>query len=319
MSRHTLSLAVAALLATASLVACSKQDATAPAAAETATETAPAATPAPAASEDAHPFMIGALQAYALRDGTIDKANDGKTFALGHPVEDVAAVLAGAGLPTDVFHLGVNPLLVQAGERVLLFDTGAGDAPWAQAGRLQAALAAAGFSAGQVTDIFISHAHGDHVGGLLDAAGAPAFANAVVHLSAPEWAALQADADAAALASAIGPKVQAFAPGASLVDGVVTAVPVDGHTAGHSAYEIASGEQRLLYIGDTAHHAVVSLQHPDWTIVFDGDAPLAEASRRALLQRAADQDLALYAVHFPFPGLGRVQARDGGFAWVPAP
>ena len=96
----------------------------------------------------------------------------------------------------------------------------------------------------------------------------------------------------------------------------VTAVPVKGHTPGHSAYEIASGADRLLYIGDSAHHSVISVQKPDWTVEFDGDAPTAQASRRALLQRAADQNLRLYAVHFPYPGLGHVQARGDGFVWI---
>ena len=94
-------------------------------------------------------------------------------------------------------------------------------------------------------------------------------------------------------------------------------MPVNGHTPGHSAYEIASGADRLLYIGDSAHHFVISVQKPDWTVEFDGDAPIAQASRRALLQRAADQNLRLYAVHFPYPGVGRVKAQGDGFVWIP--
>ena len=52
------------------------------------------------------------------------------------------------------------------------------------------------------------------------------------------------------------------------------------------------------------------------TLPYDTNAPLAQTSRRALLQRAADGDLRLYSVHFPFPGLGRVKAQDGSFVWV---
>ena len=107
-----------------------------------------------------------------------------------------------------------------------------------------------------------------------------------------------------------------FAPGAEVIPGVVTAVAVDGHTPGHSAYDIHSGAEHLLYIGDTAHHHVVSVQRPEWTVQYDTNAPLAQTSRRALLQRAADGDLRLYSVHFPFPGLGRVKAQDGSFVWV---
>jgi glyoxylase-like metal-dependent hydrolase (beta-lactamase superfamily II) len=90
-----------------------------------------------------------------------------------------------------------------------------------------------------------------------------------------------------------------------------------GHTPGHSAFLIGSGNDRLLYIGDTAHHIVVSMQEPDWTIAFDEDEAMAERQRRTLLQRAVDENLRTYAVHFPFPGLGRVQAKDTAFAWAP--
>jgi len=129
--------------------------------------------------------------------------------------------------------------------------------------------------------------------------------------------ALKQRPDAAALAGAIEAKVATFEPDAVVIPGVVTAVAVDGHTPGHSAYEIASGDAKLLYVGDTVHHHVVSVRRPQWTVQFDGDASLAEASRAALLKRAADGNLRLYAVHFPFPGLGRIQAGDDGFTWVP--
>jgi glyoxylase-like metal-dependent hydrolase (beta-lactamase superfamily II) len=286
-------------------------------------QTAATATPAPPASEATQPashpdvfrFRIGALEAAALKDGDIDAANDGKTFGVGQPTDQVGAVLTAAGQPADVLHLSIQPLLVRSGTRILLFDTGAADASFARAGRLPASLRAAGVEPEQVTDVFLSHRHPDHAGGLLTREGTPAFPNATIHLAAPEWQALQDDGDAAPLVAAIAPKVAAFQPGAVLLPGVVTAVAMDGHTPGHSAYEIASGDERLLYIGDSAHHFVVSVQRPEWTVQYDANAPLAQTRRRALLQLAADDDLRVYAVHFPFPGLGRVRARDASFVW----
>lgn len=199
---------------------------------------------------------------------------------------------------------------------VLLFDVGAGDADFADAGRLRTSLRAAGLGPEQVSDIFVSHAHGDHVGGLLDGAGQAVFESATVHLSAPEWQALQEDASNAALAAAITPRVEAFAPGSGILPGV-TAVEVEGHTPGHSAFEIVDGDARLLYIGDAAHHFAVSVQRPQWTIAFDGDAPTAEANRANLLARVADSGMTIASPHFPFPGLGHIVRRDQGFAWAP--
>lgn len=313
MNRTALSVSLAALLV--ALSACGKQaDTPTPVSAAPATTSAPA----PAAAQgEVFRFRIGTLDAIALKDGEIDVANDGRTFGVGQPTEATAALLAGAGLPTDALHLSIQPLLVRSGTRVLLFDTGAGGATWARAGRLQDALRRAGVEPGQVTDVLISHAHPDHIGGLLASDGTPAFANATVHLSAPEWDALKAKADAATLVAAIGPKVATFAPGANVIADVVTAVPVEGHTPGHCAFEIASGNERMLYLGDTAHHYVVSVQRPEWTVEYDGDPVAAQASRRATLQRAADGNLRVYAVHFPFPGIGHVKREGDGFTWVP--
>ncbi len=307
---------LAAALATA-FVGCA--DTAAPVVTQAADETAAAAVaPTPESSADVHRFRIGTLDAAVLRDGDIQVPNDGSVVGMGHPKAEIDALLDAAGVPTDVVRLSVQALLVRSGDRVLLFDTGAGDAAFADAGRLPQSLRAAGVEPAQVTDILISHAHADHVGGLLDADGTPVFANATVHLSAPEWQALQADAANATLAAAIAPRVDAFAPGAEVLPGV-TAVAVDGHTPGHSAFEIVDGDARLLYIGDSAHHHVVSVQRPRWSIQFDGDAAVAESSREALLARVADSGVTVQSPHFPFPGLGHVERREDSFAWVPQP
>ncbi|HEV7352055.1 MAG TPA: MBL fold metallo-hydrolase [Brevundimonas sp.] len=283
-----------------------------------------ACSPAPEATEpdsaaavtspDVYAFTIGDFQAFALRDGGLSVPNDGSTLAMGEPKADVDALLTRAGLSADTLDLSIQPLLVRAGERVVLFDTGAAGQMGTE-GKLPASLAAAGVNPDQVTDVLISHGHGDHVGGLVRD-GALAFPNAAIRMSADEWAALQADTAMAGLVQVIRPKIETFAAGAEVLPGV-QAVDIDGHTPGHSGFEIVSGADRLLYIADTMHHQVISVQRPTWTIAFDGDEAVAEASRQALLARAADQNARVYAFHFPFPGLGRIERREGDFVWTP--
>src|SRR5690606_33975119 len=106
---------------------------------------------------DVHRFSIGSLQAAVLRDGGISVPNDGTVIAMGEDKAEVDALLAAAGVATDPLQLSIQGLLVQGGERVILFDTGIGAAEWADGGRLLQSLQAAGVEPEQVTDVFISH------------------------------------------------------------------------------------------------------------------------------------------------------------------
>lgn len=286
----------------------------------------PTATSTPVTTENFHRFEIGALHAVALRDGSLSEPNDGHSFIVGQTTQDVAALLNAAHLPTDQLSFSIQPLYVDAGARKLLFDTGVGNG-LPSGGQLQASIRWAGVDPTSITDIFISHAHGDHVDGLITAAGALAFPNATIHISAAEWAHLrsfsQADAsrriipDVHSLVTAMTPKVATFAPGAALIPGLVTAVDIKGHTPGHSAYRITSGDQSLLFIGDTLHHSIISVQRPSWRNAFDEDSATAAQSREAFVAQAATTRQRLYGGHFPFPGLGRIEKHGEETDWVP--
>jgi glyoxylase-like metal-dependent hydrolase (beta-lactamase superfamily II) len=263
-------------------------------------------------SDPVHEFKIGRLEAASLWDGGFVIPNNGRMIGTDEGAAKVAEVLKAAGVPTETLALSVNILLLKTPGRVWLFDTGNG--PKAD-GKLMESLTAAGVQPAQVTDVVISHSHGDHVNGLLTATDAPAFPRAKIRMTAAEWAHMKAQPSLAATVRALEPQVETFAPGARLSP-EVTAVEIRGHTPGHSGYVIESNGQRLLAIGDTAHHYIVSVREPEFTIQFDADAPTAEASRRALLHRAADQKLSVFAPHFPYPGLGAVRPEGDGFAWV---
>jgi len=305
---------IVSLLAASALTACSKTAEEPP---------APAAPPAPAVesppapkSENVQGFVIGEFSAMALSDGSLELPNDNKVFGVGRTPEEVAAVLSANGLPTDKLKLTIQPLLVKTSDRVLLFDTGAGALFGPGTGELAKSFAEAGVDPQSVTDIFISHSHGDHVGGLVNAEGKLAFPNATIHLSKPEWAHMSGQDQYKALNAAMQPKVDAFAPGADLIPGVVTAVEIKGHTPGHSGYRISSGADTLLYVGDSMHHYVVSVQKPEWTIAFDGDSATASKSRADLIAQSAANGQRIYAVHFPFPGVGKFEKRGDGSVWV---
>jgi glyoxylase-like metal-dependent hydrolase (beta-lactamase superfamily II) len=259
---------------------------------------------------EAKSFQVGKLKLTVLHDAQYVVPNDAKTFGVDVTPAAMSDVLRAAGAPTDRITLSVNVLLVHDGRRVVLIDTGLG--PKAH-GSLMASLAEAKVSPKAVTDILITHTHGDHTGGLLDENGHLAFPKATIRMASAEWAWMQKTGPQE-FVKAISERVRTFEPGAQVAPGV-TAVALDGHTPGHVGYEIVSGDSHLLDVGDMVHSSIVSLEKPQWTLQFDSDSPLAKTTRHDTLARLAHDQQLVYAPHFPFPGVGHVVANGDGFAW----
>ena len=264
-----------------------------------------------AAPAAAQAFQVGKLPLWTLQSAHYVVANDGKTFGVDADPAQVAKVLQAAGAPTDHISLSVDGLLVKDRDRLLLIDVGL---PEAYHGGIVASLKQAGFEPAAVTDVLITHPHMDHVGGLVTAAGKPAFPNAAVRLPVADWEYLQQQSPD--LAKVIAAQVKTFEPGATLAPGV-KAVPLPGHTPGHTGYLVVSGKSRLLDIGDLAHSSIVSLAKPRWTVGFDNDAKVAKATRLRELAALAKSGELVFAPHFPFPGLGHIKAAGDGFSWEP--
>lgn len=257
---------------------------------------------------EARSFKLGAFTLVALHDAQFNPPNDGKIFGLGVGPAAVTQVLEAAGAPTDHITLSVDALLVKTGQQVVLIDTGVG-------GALQGSLKLAKVKPDSVTDILITHAHPDHIGGLV-IKGALAFPNAKIRMAAAEWSWLQGQAENADLVKVITPKVETFEPGTEVVPGI-TAIDLKGHTPGHSGYEIVSGKDHLLDFGDTAHSSIISLAKPTWHISFDNDQDLGEQNRVAELTKLAKNQETIFAPHFPFPGVGKIENQGDHFVWKP--
>lgn len=275
---------------------------------------------------------IGTLHVTALFDGTVRL---GRQALVGIEPGAVTRLLDGRYIPEDAQGLqtAVNAYLVQEGERLTLVDAGTAQCFGPGLGQILGNLRAAGYDPADVDDVLLTHAHPDHMCGLLDPDGKPAFPAATVWLSqadagywldpASEASAPQAMRGAFGMArAAVAPykaanRLRTFAAGQPL-PGHVTALDTHGHTPGHVSYRFDSQGQSLLVWGDVLHYHGVQFAQPDVAFEFDSDYPAAVASRRAMLENATAGAWWVAGAHLPFPGLGHVRREGAAYAWVPA-
>jgi glyoxylase-like metal-dependent hydrolase (beta-lactamase superfamily II) len=274
-------------------------------------------------------MMLGDFEVTALSDGT---AAFPVSKLLTHTTPaKVQRALARAYLK-DPVETSVNGYLINTGAKLVLIDTGAAGLFGPTLGNLLANLKAAGYQPEQVDQVYITHLHPDHVGGLM-VGDKLAFPNAVVRADkhdADFWLS-QANMDAApkeaksffqgAMAS-LNPYVTAgkfkpFDGDTELVPGV-KAIATRGHTPGHSTYVVESNGQKLVLWGDLMHVAAVQFANPSVTIQFDTDSKAAAVQRKKAYADAAKHGYWVAAAHLTFPGIGHLRAEGKGYMWVPA-
>ncbi len=287
---------------------------------------------APAAKAQApgwYRMTLGDFEVTALSDGTVP-LHVKKLLTNTTPVR-VDALLKRAFL-ADPVETSVNAYLVNTGAKLVLIDTGAGNLFGPTLGTLVTNLRAAGYQPEQVDEIYVTHMHPDHVGGLV-AGDKPAFPNATVRADrrdAEFWLA-QATLDAApesdkgfvrGAMAAVNPYVDAgrfkpFDGAGELVPGI-RAVPTYGHTKGHTMYVVESKGERLAVLGDLMHVAAVQFPEPAVTIQFDTDPKMAAIQRKRVYADSAVRRQWLAVAHLPFPGIGHIRADGRGYVYVPA-
>jgi glyoxylase-like metal-dependent hydrolase (beta-lactamase superfamily II) len=259
-----------------------------------------------------HRTSVGSIEVTVLQAGAAIRTADelGQIFASA-PAE---ALIEAAPEPLE---WSFNLLLVRVGEEVLLADTGFAFGP---GGPMQATgelLAEAGVAPADITGVVITHAHGDHVGGLLNG-DVPAFPAANLFISSAELnSPMQENARSAidAYSERIVPLGDADAVYAAQGDSV-TLIPAPGHTPGHSGLRLESGGNRMDALVDTLH-SEVQLAHPEWSPRFDADPALAERTRRTLLAECAESGRRVHFFHLAFPGIGYVEPRGAAYSWRP--
>ena len=287
-----------------------------------------AAAPMVKTSPGYYRMMLGDFEITALSDGTVGLPVD-KLLTNIAPAA-VAKALAKAHL-TNPVETSVNGYLINTGAKLILVDTGAAGLFGPTLGKLVANLKAAGYQPEQVDEVYLTHMHPDHAGGLM-AGDKLAFPNAVVRADkhdADFWLS-QANLDKAqadvkgefqgAMAS-LNPyvkagKFQPFDGDTDLVPGV-KAVANYGHTPGHTLYVVESRGQKLVLWGDLMHVAAAQFENPAVTIKYDTDSKAAAAQRKKAYRDAAKQGYLVASAHLSFPGIGHLRAEGKGYVWLP--
>ena len=284
------------------------------------------ATPKPGAAAH-HRFALGSRDISVLSDGHLVVPAD--VLAGNVSQAEVRSFLATRAVGPERVYFAINVALVRTGDDYLLIDAGSGGTWEPTAGKLADSLEVAGVKPEQISKVVLTHAHPDHIWGLIDELDdSLRFPRAQYVVAAREfdfWTLGEAAkltgpvegiaAGARRVFKAIEARTIRIRPGDEVAPGIV-AVDTAGHTPGHISLLITSGSNKLLITADAVQNAHIALAHPDWQPRADMDGLRAAASRRRLLDMAATDKLLVLCYHIPFPGLGRVERKGSAFAWV---
>ncbi|CAI2527680.1 MBL fold metallo-hydrolase [Serratia liquefaciens] len=273
-------------------------------------------------------IMLGSYEVTALSDGVLRLPVD--KLLLNSSPKQIETALAEhhQGLPVVT---SVNAYLINTGSKLILIDTGAGSLLGEGLGKLVANLEAAGYQPQQVGEIYLTHMHPDHLGGLTQN-GKAAFPNAVVRAGQQDadfWlsesrlkqASPKEKASFENVIAALKPYQAAghfktFSNDGELSPGI-SAFAAHGHTPGHSIYLVESQGRKLLLVGDLIHVAAVQFAHPRVAISFDKDAKAAVAQRLRVFSDSAQRRVLVGGPHLSFPGLGYLNKQGEGYDWIP--
>lgn len=277
-------------------------------------------------------FKLGAFEGTVISDGPIPIGDAKPEMFKGMSKEDIDRELAANFLSPSNVTLEQNALVINTGDKLVLFDTGVGvfKAFGDKTGRLLSNLKAAGIDPKDVDAVVVTHAHPDHCWGLTDTDHALNFPNAQIYMTEADlkfWTD-EGKRSIPMVGGFIDPTRATLLPhrerivfvkdGQEILPGIhVIATP--GHTVGHTSYMITSQGQSLFNTADIVHHHVLLVQNPKIEFGFDTDPKQGVATRIRMFEMLAAQKTMILAYHFPWPGIGHIAKRGDGFHYTPAP
>lgn len=276
-------------------------------------------------------IMVGDFEVIALSDGANKRLVEQQLQLLYGNKEQIKDLLVRA-YPNEQIETTVNAFLINTGAKLVLIDAGNGRMGSQTMGKVIDNLRAAGYQPERIDEVYLTHMHGDHVGGLV-AGGERAFPKATVYANKSEaeyWlsdsnlnaAPAEAKRTFQAAKTAIAPYINAgmfktFEGDSHLSPGIRAKASL-GHTPGHTAYSLESKGKTLVLWGDIIHVAAVQFDDLSVTIAYDSDKEEAAKTRQQILAEAAENGWLIGGAHLAFPGLGYVRTNHGnGYSFLP--
>lgn len=268
-------------------------------------------------------MTVGSVEVTALLDGEIVAPAE---FLLNLKDQDEQTIRENEN--NKLSYLNMNAFLVQKGDRNLLIDAGCRELFGPTCGFIQDALGEIELSTDDITDLFFTHLHPDHIAGALNTDGTAVFKNANLQVVEAEYNFWQADnfdaievngADWAGVAkgvlNAYKDRLELTTSEKEIISGI-SLVDIPGHTPGHAGFRVDSDNESLLHLGDIMHFQNLQLIDPNVSTIFDIDYETALTSRKRILDMVSADGNLCTSGHWLSPKFGHIERHGSGYAMV---
>src|SRR5476649_2933417 len=280
-------------------------------------------------------YKIGTIEVTVATDG-VARFKMAEDHVINIKKDVVNAALAEVFMEKDMMTTPYNPICLNTGSKLVVIDTGTGEANYKKTNgvgwQFVSNLAAAGIDRNAVDTVIVSHYHGDHINGLLMADNSLTYPNAEIVVPAIEHKYWMDDGEMSRATNErvqtnfknvrrvfnaeVIKRVKTYDWGKEVLPGI-TAQGTPGHTPGHTSYVLSSGSDAVYLQSDVTHVPFLFVRHPDWHAFYDQDANMAEATRRKVYDMLVADKMRVQGFHYPFPSLAHVEKSGTGYREIP--